>query len=61
MTKQSTVTVARRRCENVSASAGGFAVRAETVTIPTTDRIELVDLTERVMEFVRRSGVREGR
>jgi secondary thiamine-phosphate synthase enzyme len=43
-----------------TASAGGFAVVAESIEIDTTERLALVDLTDTVMEFVRRSGVEEG-
>ena len=43
-----------------AASIGGMAVVAETIEIDTTERIELVDLTDTVMAFVRQSGVREG-
>ena len=43
-----------------SASSGGFAVVAETIEVDTTGRTELVDLTDTVMAFVRRSGVKEG-
>jgi secondary thiamine-phosphate synthase enzyme len=42
------------------ASIGGMAVVAETIEIDTTERIELVDLTDTVMAFVRQSGVKEG-
>jgi len=45
---------------NTAASAAGLAVVAETIEIDTTDRIEIVDLTDTVMAFVRRSGVTEG-
>lgn len=43
-----------------SASAGGVIVVAETIELDTTARLELVDLTDTVMAFVRRSGVGEG-
>jgi secondary thiamine-phosphate synthase enzyme len=43
-----------------AASIGGMAVVAETIEIDTTERIELVDLTDTVMAFVRQSGVKEG-
>lgn len=43
-----------------AATAGGLAVVAETIEIDTAERIELVDLTDTVMAFVRRSGVKEG-
>ena len=46
--------------KTTSASAGGLAVVAETIDVDTTNRVELVDLTDTVMAFVRRSGVREG-
>lgn len=44
----------------ISASAGGFAVIAESIAVDTADRLEIVDLTDTVMAFVRRSGVQEG-
>ena len=43
-----------------TASAGGLAVIAETIDVETSERIEIIDLTDTVMAFVRRSGVREG-
>ena len=46
--------------KTTSASAGGFAVVAENIDVDTAGRIELVDLTDTVMAFVRRSGVQEG-
>ena len=45
---------------STAASIGGMAVVAETMEIDTTERIELVDLTDTVMAFVRQSGVKEG-
>jgi secondary thiamine-phosphate synthase enzyme len=41
-------------------ATGGFTVRAETLTVQTEERIELTDITDRVLELVRASGVREG-
>jgi secondary thiamine-phosphate synthase enzyme len=60
MSKSSTVTTRATRGTGASASTGGLVVRAETVTIQTTDRIELIDVTDRVVSFVRASGVQEG-
>jgi secondary thiamine-phosphate synthase enzyme len=60
MTKSSTTTARGTPVKPVSASAGGLIVRAETLTVSTTDRIELVDLTGRVMDLVQAAGVREG-
>lgn len=37
-----------------------MVVRAEMLVVQTNERLELVDLTERVAAFVRASGVREG-
>jgi secondary thiamine-phosphate synthase enzyme len=59
--KSSTVTVREKPMEGVAtATAGGVTVHGETFVIDTDQRIELVDLTNRVMEFVRRFNVREG-
>ena len=43
-----------------SASSGGFAVVAESIEVDTSDRVEMIDLTDTVMRFVRRSGIQEG-
>src|SRR5580765_8605316 len=61
MVKSSTVTVRERPVEEVaSAIVGGLTIHGETIVIQTDNRIELVDLTNRVMEFVRRFNIREG-
>ena len=46
--------------KTAAARTGGFAVVAESIEVDTTDRLELVDLTDTVMAFVRRSGIKEG-
>lgn len=46
--------------KSTAASAGGLAIAAESIEIDTTERIEIVDLTDTVMAFVRRAGVKEG-
>ena len=54
MSKSSTVTVRERPVESVaSATVGGLTVHGETIVVQTDQRIELIDLTNRVMEFVR--------
>jgi secondary thiamine-phosphate synthase enzyme len=59
--KSSTVTVREKPMEGVAtATAGGVTIHGETFVIDTDQRIELVDLTNRIMEFVRRFNVREG-
>ena len=61
MSKSSTVTVREKPVENVAtATVGGLTIRGETIVIQTDQRIELVDLTNRIMEFVRLFNIREG-
>ena len=61
MSKSSTVTLRERPVEEVAtATIGGLTIHGETLVISTDERIELVDLTNRVMEFVRRFNMREG-
>ena len=61
MSKSSTVTVRERPVEDVaSAQAGALTIHGETIVVQTDQRIELVDLTNRVMEYVRRFNIREG-
>ncbi|PYR36756.1 MAG: hypothetical protein DMF90_08995, partial [Acidobacteria bacterium] len=61
MSKSSTVTVRERPVEEVaSAKVGALTIHGETFIVETDQRIELVDLTNRVMEFVRRFNIREG-
>jgi secondary thiamine-phosphate synthase enzyme len=61
MSKSSTVTVRERPVEEVSsAKAGGLTIHGETIVISTDQRIELVDLTSRIMEFARRFNIKEG-
>src|SRR5882672_1950017 len=61
MSKSSTVTVREKPVEHVAtATVGGLTIHGETIVIQTDQRIELVDLTNRIMEFVRLFNVREG-
>lgn len=61
MSKSSTVTVRENPVEHVaSATVGGLTIHGETIVVSTDQRIELIDLTNRVMEFVRRFDIREG-
>ena len=61
MSKSSTVTVRERPVEEVAtATTGGLTVHGETIVISTDQRIELVDLTNRVMEFARKFNIKEG-
>jgi secondary thiamine-phosphate synthase enzyme len=61
MSRSSVVTVRETPvAKTTSASAGGFAVVAESIEVDTSDRVEIVDLTDTVMSFVRRSSIKEG-
>lgn len=44
----------------VTSAAGDLKIHAETLTVQTEQRVELVDLTDRVMAYARATGVREG-
>jgi len=59
MSKASRVTTRLAPVQGASAS-GVMVVRAETMTVQTEGRIELVDITERLSVFVESVGVREG-
>jgi len=61
MSKSSTVTVREKPVDDVaSAKVGGVTIHGETIVIQTDQRIELVDLTARVMEFARKFNITEG-
>lgn len=61
MSKSSTVTVRETPVKDVStAAAGDLTIYGETVTVPTTDRIEVVDLTDRIRAIVSQHQIREG-
>jgi secondary thiamine-phosphate synthase enzyme len=61
MSKSSTVTVREQPVQDVAtAQAGGLTIHGETFLVQTDQRIELVDLTRQVMEFVRKFNIREG-
>jgi secondary thiamine-phosphate synthase enzyme len=59
MTKSSTVTVRQSPAGEVSAT-GMLTVRAEGLEVQSADRVQLIDLTERLRAIVRGSSVREG-
>ena len=61
MSKSSTVTVREKPVEHVaSATAGGLIIHGEMFVVQTDQRVEVIDLTNRVMEFVRRFNISEG-
>src|SRR5262249_36979064 len=61
MSKSSTVTVRETPVQDVAtATTGGLTIHGETFVVQTDERIEVIDLTQHVMEFVRRFNIREG-
>lgn len=65
MSKSSTVTCRETPIDNVNvevstASVGGLTIYSETFVVQTNERIEVADLTDRIMALVRRFRVREG-
>jgi secondary thiamine-phosphate synthase enzyme len=61
MSKSSTVTVRESPVEAVNrVTAGGLVIHGENLVIDTDERLELVDLTDRVMEHVRKFHLSEG-
>jgi secondary thiamine-phosphate synthase enzyme len=59
MTKSSAVNV-QVAASGQSSTAGGFVVHADTLVVQTDERIELIDVTDRIGAIVAGSGVREG-
>lgn len=60
MSKRSTVTIRERPVADVASLSGAFRVHGETFVVDTSQRIEVIDLTERVMGLVRAIGIAEG-
>ena len=61
MSKSSTVTARENPVKAVaSATAGGLTIHGEVFLVQTDQGIEVIVLTDRVMDFVRRFNVREG-
>lgn len=61
MTKSSTVNIKEAAAAGASTAANtGFVVRAEMLDIQTGQRLELIDVTDRLLAVTRESGVREG-
>ena len=61
MSRSSTVTSREAPLAGETAAASGsLIVRGESLIVQTDERLELIDLTDRVMTLARDSGVREG-
>lgn len=59
MSKSSTVN-ASEAAHHPAANVGAVIVRGETLAIQTDERVELTDITDRVVALVRESATREG-
>ena len=60
MSRRSTVTVREQPVADVTSRTGALRVHSETLTIQTEERLQLIDLTDRIMTLVRTLGVTEG-
>jgi secondary thiamine-phosphate synthase enzyme len=60
MTKRSTATVRQVPVQGAAGSAGPLVIRAELLPVETTERVELIDVTDRLAGFVASAGVAEG-
>src|SRR4029078_10153836 len=61
MSKSSTVTVREKPVEGVAtATVGGLTIHGEMLIVPTDQRVDVVDLPNTFMEYVRRFNIREG-
>jgi secondary thiamine-phosphate synthase enzyme len=60
MSRSSAVTARMTPVEPTTTKAGSLVIHGECFTVETSDRIQLVDLTDRVMDFARDFQIREG-
>jgi secondary thiamine-phosphate synthase enzyme len=60
MSKNSAVNASEAAQGSTSAVGGSLVVRGDTLIVQSHERIELTDVTDRVLAIVRAAGVREG-
>lgn len=60
MTRRSTLTTREAPVADRTQAAGSLELFAQTISVDTGQRVELLDLTGRVADLVRASGIREG-
>ncbi len=60
MSKRSVVTVREQPIADVTSQSGAVKLHSEMFTVETAERMELLDLTERLMALVHRLRVQEG-
>lgn len=60
MTKSSTVNAPESPVSTGTSGSGQLVIRTETLTVPTHQRVELLDITDAIAAIVQASAVREG-
>jgi secondary thiamine-phosphate synthase enzyme len=60
MSKSSTVSARLSPPSDGTVTKGQLLIHAETFSIETAERLELIDLTERIAQVVRTAGIRDG-
>ena len=60
MPKRSIPTIREQPVAEVTSVSGQLKIVAETLTVDTDERIQLIDLTDQLMPLVRKFGVKEG-
>jgi secondary thiamine-phosphate synthase enzyme len=60
MSRRSTVTVRERPVTATASVSGAAAAYSETFTVESSERIQVLDLTDRVMAIVASLGIKEG-
>ena len=60
MSKRSTITVREQPIADVTSGSGALRVHAETITIESHERVDVLDLTDRVTAIVRAALIHEG-
>ena len=60
MSKSSAANGAGIPAQAAAVSSGGLVVRGDMLTVQTEERVELTDVTDRIITLVRGAGIREG-
>ena len=60
MTKRSSITARQTPAAAEGSRTGDYAIHVESLVIDSVDRVQLVDLTERLADIAGRSGVTDG-
>jgi len=60
MSKRSAITIREQPIADVTSLSGALRVHAQMITIDTTQRVDVIDATDRVASLVRGVSIREG-